>query len=140
MSRTRAYEGEGITVSYELQRCIHAAECVKGLPTVFDPNKRPWIDPTQAGADALAAVVERCPTGALTYERTDGGAQESAPAEARVELVPDGPIHVHGRLELKQPDGAVHWAGNRAALCRCGQSVNKPFCDNTHKNVGFKSE
>ena len=140
MGKTRAYEGDGIVVHYELKRCIHAAECVHGLPAVFDPQKRPWIDAMQCDADGIAAVVERCPTGALTYERTDGGAQETAPAEARVELVPDGPIHIHGHIELKEPDGTVHWTGTRAALCRCGRSLSKPFCDNTHKDVGFKSE
>ncbi len=61
MGKTRAYEGDGIVVHYELKRCIHAAECVHGLPAVFDPQKRPWIDPTQSDADELAAAVERCP-------------------------------------------------------------------------------
>ena len=139
MGRTREYEGEGIVVQYELKRCIHAAECVKGLPSVFDPNKRPWIDPSGAGADEVARAVERCPTGALTYRRTDGGAEEALPRDARIEMVPDGPIHIHGRMELLGPDGTACWSGGRAALCRCGHSRNKPFCDNAHRDVGFKT-
>lgn len=42
-SKRREYQGDGITVSYELKRCIHAAECVRGLPAVFNLGKRPWI-------------------------------------------------------------------------------------------------
>lgn len=139
MPRTREYQGDGIVVTYELQRCIHAAECVKGLPEVFDPGRRPWIDATRSGADSVARAVERCPTGALTYRRTDGGREEATPAEARIETVPDGPVHVRGRVKIESPDGSVCWTGNRAALCRCGHSRNKPFCDNTHEDVGFRS-
>ena len=56
---TRAYEAEGIVVRFDLKRCIHAEECVHGLPMVFDAKRRPWIDPSQAGAAEVAAVVER---------------------------------------------------------------------------------
>lgn len=140
MARARSYEGEGIVVRYELKRCIHAAECVRGLPTVFDPERRPWIEPGHADPDRVAEVVERCPTGALTYERTDRAAAEPAPAEGCIDLVTDGPLHVRGRIELRDPDGDVLWTGTRAALCRCGASRNKPFCDNAHRDVGFRSE
>ena len=136
MGRTREYEGNGIVVAYELRRCIHAAECVKGLPAVFDPDRRPWIQAAEADADAVAEVVRRCPTGALTYRRTDGAPQE-APPEAAVEAVPDGPLHVRGAVELRDHEGALCWTGMRAALCRCGASNNKPFCDNSHRKVGF---
>ena len=65
--KPRVYEGRDITVEYDAARCIHVAECVKGLPAVFDPNRRPWVDPDAATADEIAAVVRRCPTGALHY-------------------------------------------------------------------------
>ena len=77
MARTKSYEGEGIVINFELRRCIHAAKCVGGLPAVFDANRRPWIEAGNASADEIVRVVEQCPSGALTYERTDGG-----PAEA----------------------------------------------------------
>ncbi len=63
----KRYEGEHIEVTYDAARCLHAAECVRGMPTVFDTAKRPWITPDVADAEALAAVIRRCPTGALHY-------------------------------------------------------------------------
>lgn len=74
----RPYEGRSITVTFEAGRCRHAAECVRGLPEVFDTGRRPWIQPDGADADRVAAVVRRCPSGALRYERTDG-AEEARP-------------------------------------------------------------
>ncbi|RDG35544.1 hypothetical protein DVH02_24845 [Streptomyces corynorhini] len=68
----KAYRTRSITVTFEAGRCLHAAECVRGLPEVFDTAKRPWIRPERAPADRLAEVVRRCPSGALRYERTDG--------------------------------------------------------------------
>ncbi|MEU9350890.1 (4Fe-4S)-binding protein [Streptomyces griseoloalbus] len=69
----RAYRTESITVTFEARRCLHAAECVQGLPEVFDTAKRPWIRPGNATPERLAEVVRRCPSGALQYELVDGG-------------------------------------------------------------------
>lgn len=69
----KSYEGRLITVTFEAGRCLHAAECVRGLPEVFDTGRRPWITPDAADAERLVDVVRRCPSGALSYERVDGG-------------------------------------------------------------------
>lgn len=69
----KAYEGRLITVTFEARRCLHAAECVNGLPEVFDTTERPWIRPDGAEAERLVEVVRRCPSGALQYELVDGG-------------------------------------------------------------------
>ena len=63
----KRYDGEHIEVTYDTARCLHAAECVRGMPAVFDTAKRPWIAPDAADAEALASVIRRCPTGALHY-------------------------------------------------------------------------
>lgn len=136
MGRTKKYEGEGIVVRYDARRCIHAKECVHGLPDVFDPEQRPWIDPSEAPADRIAAVVCRCPTGALTYERTDGGPAEPVLPHNSVRVEANGPLYVSGDVELTMPDGEVT-RETRLALCRCGDSENKPYCDNTHLEAGF---
>ena len=65
----KTYEGAEIDVSFDPEVCEHAAECVKGLPAVFDTARRPWIVPDAAPADEVAAQVERCPSGALQYAR-----------------------------------------------------------------------
>lgn len=65
----RRYAREGAAVTFEAAKCQHAAECVRGLPTVFDTKARPWIQPEHGTIDELAAVIARCPSGALQLER-----------------------------------------------------------------------
>jgi uncharacterized Fe-S cluster protein YjdI len=139
-SKIREYTGEGIVVSYDVQRCIHAAECVRTLPQVFDPNRRPWINPQDASADDVAAAVQRCPTGALHFTRTDGGAPEPVPTENTITLEPNGPLYIRGNIELTDAQGTIVLHDTRVALCRCGASEIKPFCDGSHERVGFTTE
>jgi uncharacterized Fe-S cluster protein YjdI len=134
--QVRVYQGEGVSVSYDPRRCIHFAECVRGLPEVFDVNKRPWIQPAGAPADTVAEVVRRCPSGALHYE-LDGGAAETPEHPTRIHTVPDGPITIRGELTIETPEGEISEA--RAALCRCGLTDNQPFCDHECKRSGWKS-
>ena len=133
------YTGGDIDVTWDQARCIHAAECVRGLPAVFDTERRPWVAPDEAAAAAVADVVVRCPTGALHFERHDGGPAETVPDTNTVTLATDGPLYLHGDLELKNADGDTRLRDTRVALCRCGASANKPFCDGTHASVGFES-
>ena len=64
----KSYVGTQITVSFDVDVCQHAAECVRGLPAVFDVNQRPWIQPDHADPDTVREVVARCPSGALRIE------------------------------------------------------------------------
>ena len=77
----RHYADAEIDVSCDARRCIHAAECLRGLPAVFDRARWPWILPTGAGADAIATVIAKCPSGALHLTGRDGGAAETRPEE-----------------------------------------------------------
>jgi uncharacterized Fe-S cluster protein YjdI/CDGSH-type Zn-finger protein len=138
MGKIREYEAEGIVVRFDAKRCIHAEECVHGLDSVFDANRRPWIDATAATPDEIAAVIHKCPTGALNYERTDGGVQET-PGEAALSLAVDGPLYVAGGVPIMDHGGQVVMSDSRVALCRCGASKNKPYCDDSHHEMGFKS-
>ena len=135
--KIREYSDEAITVSFDLVRCIHAEECIRGLPKVFAKDKRPWVDPSQGSADEVAEVVERCPTGALTYQRHDGGPEEACPSDTTVTLGADGPLYIKGDVTVIGADGEVVFQGPRVALCRCGDSKHKPFCDGEHVEKGF---
>jgi CDGSH-type Zn-finger protein/uncharacterized Fe-S cluster protein YjdI len=135
--KLRRYDGEDITISYDVKRCIHAEECVRGLPRVFDPGRRVWVNATQANAGEIAKTVQRCPTGALHFRRTDGGMEEAIPRCNEVRITPDGPLYFRGELEIHTPTGMLK--ETRAALCRCGASRNKPFCDNSHEGIAFRS-
>jgi uncharacterized Fe-S cluster protein YjdI len=134
----KTYEAAGIHVHFDARRCIHAARCVEGLPAVFDADRRPWIAPEAAPVEAVAEVVRQCPSGALTYERLDGGPAEPIDEKASVATVRDGPLYLRGRCLLTDHEGRSMEAGPRAALCRCGASRNKPFCDKSHVAQGFR--
>jgi CDGSH-type Zn-finger protein len=101
-------------------------------PQVFRANvSGPWIFPDSASAEAIVQVAHACPSGAITYERADGGPQESVPAVNVVRVRENGPLAVRADLEIA---GA---RAIRATLCRCGASKNKPYCDGSHTAAGF---
>ncbi len=137
-SKLREYQGDGIVVMWDAKRCIHAKECVKGLPAVFDENKRPWIQPADASPIELADVIVRCPSGALHFAQSNSGPVESPPESNIVVPVVDGPVYVHGDLKISTSDGET-LRETRVALCWCVASENKPYCDNSHLKIQFQA-
>ncbi len=136
----RKYRSDDINVTFDTGRCIHSRECIHGLPEVFDVEKRPWIQPDKAGPGRVAEVVTRCPTGALQFRRKDGGDSEPVPKENIVAIASAGPLYLRGGIEVKEHDGTTLLEDTRVALCRCGESRNKPFCDNSHRSSGFRHD
>ncbi len=129
--KRKEYAGQDITVSFDLGRCIHSRNCFLQLPKVFDPNNRPWVQPDQAAAEEVAAVIRTCPSGALAYRRGDGR-DEAPPQINRLVVLENGPLVLAGEISV---DGGA--TQTRVALCRCGQSKNKPYCDSSHVDAGF---
>jgi CDGSH-type Zn-finger protein/uncharacterized Fe-S cluster protein YjdI len=120
--------GARIEIHYEGKRCIHSRHCVLDLPQVFLANTPgEWIRPDQTSPERLAAIAEKCPSGAIRYLRIDGGPQEPAPPVNTLHIRENGPLALHAPLVLR---GAA--VGYRATLCRCGRSNNKPYCDGSH--------
>jgi CDGSH-type Zn-finger protein/uncharacterized Fe-S cluster protein YjdI len=137
MAEDRRYESAQVDVTYSLKRCIHAAECVNRLHEVFDTQKRPWIQPDNSKADAVVGVVSLCPSGALHTIRKDGGMGERVPEENVIIVHANSFYQFIGDLVIQSSNVAIEQEV-RAALCRCGMSENKPFCDNSHKK-GFEA-
>ena len=137
ISHARAHTAPGVTVFYDRGRCLHFAECVRGLPQVFDVKKRPWIQPENASADEVAEVVRRCPSGALHY-RLEEGPPEQPEQPTQVEFVSNGPINLRGDLSIEVSAGRMREV--RASLCRCGRTENEPFCDKECSRTGWTSE
>lgn len=133
----RDYARDGIVVHWAAERCTHTGRCIAAQPGVFDPKRRPWVDVSRADPDAIAAAVERCPTGALSYTRTDGAPQEAVPALVTVRVTRDGPIALHGAARVAGEHVGVvdaeRTGTGRFALCRCGRTRHAPFCDNSHQ-------
>ena len=128
------YPGEQVDVSWDQRLCIHVGECGRAEGPLFTGGRDPWCDPNLAGAaNDVAEVCERCPTGALTYLRKDGGAAENAPGRNQVVVSNDGPLYLTGNLSIAGAAEDMAGVRFRAALCRCGLSANKPFCDNSHR-------
>ena len=139
-TRIRTYPGDAITIRYDATRCMHAAACVNSrLKEVFNLGNKPWVNPDGATADEVADVVEQCPSGALQYERHDGGPDEAVSGN-RATPEPDGALYVRGEITLRDAQGQEIARGTRLALCRCGHSENRPFCDQSHDRVGFDDD
>jgi len=125
----------GIELAFEGRRCIHARFCVTGAPRVFLANvKGPWIHPEAMPIESLVEIAHLCPSGAIRYQRLDGGAQEQAPPVNLASIREAGPYAFRAPLVI---DGVK--LGFRATLCRCGASKQKPFCDGSHHEVGFSA-
>ena len=134
---TNKYEGEQADVFWEGALCIHIGECGRSSGDLFVDGREPWCQPDLTTVDDAVDVVERCPSGALTYLRKDGGAAEAASERNVVTVVYNGPLYVRGDLEIAGGEDSPG-VRTRAALCRCGESKNKPFCDNSHEKVSFR--
>jgi CDGSH-type Zn-finger protein/uncharacterized Fe-S cluster protein YjdI len=127
--------GKSLVLRFEAKRCIHARHCVLGAPRVFLANVQgPWLFPDEASSESLLTIAHTCPSGAITYRRLDGGAEESAPPVNVTRVRENGPYAVHADLRLNGV-GSLH----RATLCRCGASANKPFCDGSHNAIAFQA-
>ncbi|MEE9208779.1 MAG: (4Fe-4S)-binding protein [Gemmatimonadota bacterium] len=143
MAKIHEYAGKDITVTYDVELCIHAAECVRGLPAVFNPDNRPWIDPNAASADQVSEAIGLCPTGALDFIRPGRDAdavatEDGSPTDcATIDVTPNGPLLIAGDITLGVSSGGDPVKATRVALCRCGHSSNKPYCDGSHAAAGF---
>jgi CDGSH-type Zn-finger protein/uncharacterized Fe-S cluster protein YjdI len=134
-SVVKHYAGEQLDVTWDSRLCMHAQNCVKAAGDVFKNGRHPWCDPDIAPAAQVKAIVESCPSGALSYQAKDGSSETLT--SNSLQVTANGSLDAHGNLVIAQnkidTDGIKH----RASLCRCGASNNKPFCDGSHKQQPF---
>ena len=121
-AKMHKYRGQSIEVTFDSKRCIHSAECVRGLPQVFDTARVPWVLPDAATADQVANIIMRCPTGALHFKRSNNESPEPVPTENEMLIGKDGPLYLRGDIEILDDAGNVVATDTRVALCRCGAS------------------
>ncbi len=132
------YSGQMTDVQWDERLCIHIGECGRADNDLFVGGRQPWCQPDLVSPEEVADVVLRCPSGALTFRRKDGGPEEAPAEENTVAVAYNGPLYVRGDLQIEGAADDMGGVRFRAALCRCGQSKNKPFCDNSHEAAGFK--
>jgi CDGSH-type Zn-finger protein len=133
----KSYAGPGITIRDNRSVCVHAGHCTDGLPAVFKEESSPWIDPGGAQPQSIVETVRHCPSGALTYS-IEGQPDRPEQWPPSITVLKDGPYAVLG-VDLPGVEFAKGVPSQRYALCRCGASKNKPFCDATHFDVAFKA-
>ena len=127
------YSGKQVDVEWDERLCIHIGECGYSKGELFIGGRDPWCQPDLSLPDEVKEVVERCPTGALVCKSKEGQLTETAASENTLTVSYHGPYFVKGDLSIEQSPGDMPGTQFRAALCRCGLSKNKPFCDNSHE-------
>ncbi len=143
---SRSYRNDEITVFWRPELCIHSANCLVGLPEVFDSSERPWIKIGGASSKDIIKTINTCPSRALLYlKNTNYSLRKSrkksnkTPKFARIQILKDGPAIISGNFVLRDSSKKkIHLETEKAAICRCGASQKKPLCDGTHLNIGFK--
>ena len=139
MSETEVftYPGKAIDVQWDGRLCIHIGECGNAKGELFVGGRDPWCNPDLSVREDVRDICERCPSGALSYVDRQGGPETPAP-ENTVMATYRGPLYVTGDLAIEGAPEDMPGVRFRAALCRCGASKNKPFCDNSHLEAGFE--
>jgi CDGSH-type Zn-finger protein len=142
--RARAYQGDGVVMYDDRSICTHAGFCSTAVTNVWKMMKATGDTNVRI---QVAGMIERCPSGALTYALTSGGEEAGEGSIASVDIepdlpaqiavTPDGPLWVTGGVVIEASSGNRLEVRNRATLCRCGESANKPLCDGSHKDIGF---
>ncbi|HNY03696.1 MAG TPA: (4Fe-4S)-binding protein [Bacteroidales bacterium] len=134
-----------ITVYWKADLCIHSANCLIGLPEVFNSKKKPWVNVHASNSKEIMKVIDRCPSRALTYLKSAKFVTSKPrikakmkPKFARIHILKNGPALVTGNFILRDSKKKKIQIQNEvAALCRCGASKKKPFCDGSHQTAEF---
>jgi len=117
--------------------CIHKGNCVKGLPNVFKPEDKPWIQPEGTSTADLKATIDTCPSGALSYYMNNAKPSDEASEKVDVleaQVIENGPLLLKGTVKIIHVDGTEEIKEKRSSICRCGKTGNNPFCDGSHNN------
>lgn len=160
----RKYSNGEITVYWKPDACVHASYCYRELIEVFDPGRRPWVDMSAAETERIIEVVNMCPTEALAWKWNDENKnkdisidqtnhitfrrpelmtkEEQAVQEnpVSVKIMIDGPVVIKGDFTFKYSGNSKEIKEGIISLCRCGVSNHLPFCDGTHRKIGFEDK
>lgn len=136
MEKIIEYSNEEITIVWKPEVCMHSAKCVQGLPGVFKPKEKRWIQLENSNTEDVVKTVKTCPSGALSFYMNASGkaeVEEEPISNTKVEVMDKGPLMVYGTLSIKHSDGREEQKTRATAFCRCGKTGNNPFCDGSHK-------
>jgi uncharacterized Fe-S cluster protein YjdI len=132
----KEYSNGEITITWEPDKCIHSTKCWKELGSVFQPRSRPWISMEGSTTENIVAQIKKCPSGALGYYETNKNQNMEDNKSVKINVLENGPILIEGSCIITEKGNTK--TVEKMALCRCGASSNKPFCDGQHNKIGFK--
>jgi len=131
--------GDGQNLTDNEKLCAYGRFC--------DVDGGVWNLVSEPGSEAkalVAGIVHHCPGGRLGLTNPTTGELLDEPIEVGLELIEDpelgnlsGPLRATGGIRVVSSSGKGYEVRDRQALCRCGASSNKPFCDGSHASVGF---
>lgn len=138
--RRETYPGcRKILIRMDASLCTASGFCATRTTSIAEMAAH--TEDTQVRALAIA-MIEHCPSGALTYTLDEDGDDIEVDLPAQIAVVNEivsqgtiqGPFWVTGGIRIIRSDGKSYEARNRVTLCNCGRSQNKPFCDGTHRD------
>lgn len=134
----KEYKKGGMTIVWESEKCIHSGICARGLPAVFNPSARPWVQVENSEEETIKNQIDACPSGALSYYMKEQiNDMKNGNDAVKIQVVSNGPLLIKSDCLIVHKDGTEEIRENRVSLCRCGASSNKPYCDGTHKGLDF---
>ncbi len=132
-------EGQQVTVAYTPVLCSHAGECQKRAASVFKPKEKPWVQPEEGRLAEIMDVMAHCPSGALRVSVGEIDPHHLTRGECEITVEPHGPYWVKN-VGLEAEFNGVGASETKYVLCRCGLSKNKPFCDGSHYDQGWRDD
>lgn len=130
------YKGKDIIIHDNRGVCSLDHSCVNLLPAVFRRHAKRWVLPDEAGVGEIVNVIEKCPSGALSYTVGHRKCAELDRPPA-IKVAKNGPLEITGGITLKDDMDSIPQSAEHYTLCRCGNSKNKPFCDGAHEKTKF---
>jgi len=117
-------------------------------------KQRPWVNVNAAEPEKIISTIDKCPSGALRYSLPEGSKvdvqitngvgnikfEKSNPPSVKIRVNANGPLLIEGPTVVIGLDGKPLKEGSRMALCRCGLTGNRPFCDGAHSKKGWKPD
>lgn len=130
----QTYEGIDITVVFNRSICSGAAQCVHKFPKIYTNASEDWVFPNEGSIEEIKESIKNCPSGALSFIENQSTSKTTNTTHS-LSISQKGPIYVKGAIDLE----VEHWSSyankEQYALCRCGASKNKPFCDYSHASL-----
>ncbi|MDR0333425.1 MAG: CDGSH iron-sulfur domain-containing protein [Dysgonamonadaceae bacterium] len=136
--RVEVFEGETMQLLDD-NRCVFARFCHQRHGKVWDSLQEDDV----AYKDEIIKGASLCPSGRLTAMDEDGTYEYTYKPQILIVEDPEegvsAGLFVQGGVTVVGADGTEYEVRNRVALCRCGNSENKPFCDSLHVSSGYKA-